>query len=332
MTTLSLTEWSVKEETTYGTAVVPDRSMPIISEAIEPDFGITSAGDEMRNGALVETVDQGDPFKAGVAGPWEAYVPTKGFGLYLKHALGAVATAGPTDSNYTHTATLSATGKAALSMTAQTSRPFTTGSNQKFTLEGLVMTSCELSMDVEDFLKCSIDWDGEDHATGGSASVAYPTYAVAGASKFPWRLATVSVDGTQVEVKRFRVKVSWNMDTARRRLRGSELKKQPLPIGKPTIEWEIEPDWASLTYYNLLAATAITGRVKSIVATFPGSVALAGTTVPQLTVTLPAARFDKGFPPVSGEEPLAQPLSGVALYDLTNPPISIAYRTNDSTP
>lgn len=329
---LSLTQWGIKAETVYGTAVVPDRFQPIISEEIEPNFGVTTADDEARNGSLVDRVDQSDPFKGGVSGPVKMVVPTKGFGIYLEHWLGNISTSAVVDSNYTHTGTLSATGKAAKSFTAQVNRPFTAFTNQLFTFEGLVIVSGELSCDVEGFLTFAMDVDGEDHATGGTGVVTYPSYAVPGAAKFPWRLASVTFDAAQVEVKNFSLKVSWQLDVDRRRLRGSELKKQPLPKGKPSIEVMCEPDWSSLTNYNKLAASTITGRAANVVATFDGVAALGGATVPRLQVTVPACRWDKGFPGISGEEPLTLPLTGKGLDDGTNPPVTVTYRTTDATP
>lgn len=330
MTTLGLEQLGMKAESTYGTPVTVDRFFPFISVGLEPDYAVVSAGDEVRAGSLVETVDQNDPYIAGGSGPIEMYVPTVKFGLPLSHAMGAVAVGSISDSNYTQTHTLSATGKNGKSLTVQDSRPFTDGTAQPVTWHGVKILGLELSMDEEGFLKASFDCDAEDVDTATSLAVAaYPSISNGG-TKFPWRLCTVTVDGTQLDVRNWRVKVAWPMNTGRRFLRGSALKKEPLVTGKATIEWDMEPEWADTDQFTLVAAPSILDRVAPIVITCDGAVALAGTTVPRLTITIAAARFDKALPALSGEETLMSPLSGIGLDDLSAEPITITYRTTDS--
>lgn len=323
----------IKAETTYGTAVVVDRFFPFIEDGIEPDFGVASAVDEQRAGSIVERVDQDDPYVMGASGSFSLYVPTKGFGLLISHAMGAIATTGPTDSNSTHTGTLSASGKLGKSITYQGVRPFNpAGTAQPITFEGGKIISMELTLEEGDYLKATFELDFEDVATATAlATASYLSIAVGG-SKFPWRLATITIAGSQVEVKSFRCKVTWPMNVDRRFIRGSALKKEPVPNGKPTIDWDMEVEFTDLTQYNRVAASTIANRIAAIVLTAQGAVALAGATVPQLTLTLPAARFDSGLPTISGDEGLMQSLSGIALDDGTNQPISVAYRTPDATP
>lgn len=331
MTTLGSAQVGVKAETTYGTPVTVDRFYPYLNDGLEPDFGVISAADEIRAGSLVERADQDDPYPRGASGPFELYVPTKGFGLMIAHALGNAAVGTITDSNYTQTHTLSATGKNGKSLTYQASRPFNpAGTPQQFTFHGVKLLSMELSVETEGYWKASFDCDAEEVDTSTAlATATYPSLA-AGAGRFPWKNTTFTIAGTQVEARMFRCKVTWPMNVDRRYLRGSALKKEPTPTGKPTIEWEAELDFTDLTQYNRFAAATIATRTAQLIATVTGNVALAGATVPQLVLTLPAARFDAGPPTVSGEEPLMQTVSGVGLDDGTNPPITITYRSTDS--
>jgi hypothetical protein len=331
MTTLGQAQLGGKAESTYGTPVTVDRFWPFISFDMVPDYGVVSASDEIRAGSLVERVDQDDPYIIGGAGSLEMYVQTKGFGIWLSHALGSAAIGTITDSNYTQTFLLSATGKTGKSMTLQDAHPFNAvGTAQPLTWHGCKVLSVELSCDEEGYVKAAFELDSEDVDTSTSLAVAsYPSIAV-GAARFPWRTSTVTVDGAQLDVTTWRVKIAWPMNTDRRYVRGSALKKEPTVTGKATIEWELEADFASLDQYNLVAAASITDRVAPIVITCDGVVALAGATVPQLKVTLPAARFDKALPPLSGEAPLMQALSGVGLDNDVDEPVTITYRTTDS--
>lgn len=329
--TAGLAQWGVKAETTYGTPVTVDRFMALIEDGLEPVYEVVEAEDEMYAGSLVQRVSQADPYIAGVSGSIKAYVPTSGFGLYLKHALGAASVGTVSDSNYTQTHTLSGQGKYGLSLTGQSGRPLNpSGTVQPFTWHGLKILSLELALEREGFLTTTIEFDGEDVGTGVAlATASYPAIA-AGAQKFPWRTATLEVDSSAVEVTAFSVKVTWPMKTDRRYLRGSALKKEPVVSGKAMVEWSFEADFADLSDYNRFAGTNIDDRIGAIDFAITGIAALGGTTLPQLTVSLPAARWDAGPPTVSGYDPLIYSASGIALDNDSDEPITITYRTTDA--
>ncbi len=321
-------------ESTYGTPTTASiRHFPFITDGVEPEFAVVEADDEIRAGALTGRVSQNAPYVAGASGPLELYVPTKGFGIVLVHALGSVATGAVVDANYTHTITPTATGLNGKSFTYQANRPFhPSGTSQAVTFHGAKVNALELSIEKEGFLKASVDFDCEDIDTSTAlAALNYPTIG-AGLEKFPWSLAQVTVNAVAVETTMFRFALNNNLKTDRRYVRNSALKKEPVRDGRLDVEWELEVDWSDLTQYNRVAAATIGGRVTQIVATFDGPGALAGTTVPRLAITIPAARFDEGLPTVSGSEPLMQSLSGVGLEDGSNPVATITYRSNDATP
>lgn len=333
MTALGLTQLGGKAETTYGTPVVVDRFWPFISSSLEPEYAVTSAADELRAGSIVERVDQNDPYIVGATGSIEMYVPTKGIGLLLSHALGGAAIGTITDSNYTQTFTLSPAGKTGKSLTLQDAHPFNpAGTAQPFTWHGCKLLSVEFSIESGEngFLKVSFEVDCEDVDTSTSLETASYTSIASGASKFPWRLATFTIDGSQVEVQSFRCKVTTPMNVDRRYLRGSALKKEPVASGKPTIEWDATLEFTSLAQYNRVASSTIAGRLAPLVLTCDGAAALAGATLPRFQLTIPAARFDEGLPPIDGDEPLMQDISGVGLYNNTDQPITVTYRTTDS--
>jgi hypothetical protein len=298
---------------------------------VVPDYAVVSAADELRAGSIFERVDQNDPYIMGGAGSWQLYVPTKGFGLQLSHALGGNSIGVITDSNYTQTAIHSATGKTGKSQTFQDNLPFNPGGgDQAVTWHGGKILSIEFELEEGGYLKTTIELDFEDVDTGTALAVASYATIATGGSKFPWRLATFTIAGAQVEAKSFRCKLTWPMNTDRRFIRGSALKKEPVPAGKPTIEWDAELEWTNLHQYNRVASSTIGGRVAALVLTCDGPVALAGATLPRFQLTVSAARFDEAMPTIDGDEPLMQSLSGVGLDNEADEPLTITYRTTDA--
>jgi len=326
MTTMN-TQLGVVDESTYGTPVTVTRFFEFNSESIKLDQGRNeSAG--LRVGARTLRSDRFEPFRRGAAGDIEFDVPTKGFGWWLKHMLGAVATGTVTDANYTHTGTEGAL--VGDSFTLQLNRPFNpSGTAQAYTYHGCKVIGWELSCDADGVLVASISIDAEDEdTTTALASASYPSdYRI-----FTFAGAAVTIGGSAVELKRFAVSAEIPMDTERRYLRGSSLKKEPTENGMRVYSFEAEADFADLTQYNRFRAAARADTLAAIVATFDGPVAHGGTTLPRLTVTIPAARFDAVEQNIAGPEGLMSTISGRALWDGTNSPVTLAYRSTDATP
>src|SRR5688500_1779191 len=94
----------IVDEVTYGTAVTVTKFFEYNSESIEETAGRTE-GNPMRAGFTLRN-DRFTPYFSGAARSIELDVMTKGFGYWLKHMTGAVATTGPAETVvYTHTGT-----------------------------------------------------------------------------------------------------------------------------------------------------------------------------------------------------------------------------------
>lgn len=325
MTTMN-TQLGVVDESTYGTPVTVTRFFEFNSESVKLEQGrVESAG--LRSGTRTLRADRFEPYRIGAAGDVVMDVPTKGFGFFLKHMLGTVATSAVVDANYTHTGTEgSLLGD---HFTMQLNRPFNpAGTNQAFTYHGCKITGWELAADTDGVLVATLSIDAEDEDTSTAlATASYPSdYRV-----FSFVGASLTIGGTSVEVKDFSVSAENGLNVERRYLRGSSLKKEPVEDGMRTYEWSCTADFSALTQYDRFRDAARANTLAAIVATFDGPVAHGGTTLPRLTVTIPAARFDAVDFNVSGPEALMQEMSGVATFDGTNSPVSIAYRTTDAT-
>jgi hypothetical protein len=104
--TALLSQFGVAKETTWATPVTVSRFFEFTSEGVKPVVGrVESKG--IRAGARAFRNDRSQPVAKGASGSVEFEVPTKGFGFWLEHMFGgSVVTVGPTDANYTHTATI----------------------------------------------------------------------------------------------------------------------------------------------------------------------------------------------------------------------------------
>lgn len=316
----------VKEESTYGTAVTVDSFFEFNTESIKAQQGrVESKGH--RKSQLVARSDRFMPYAIGAAGSIELDVPTKGFGKFLKWALGSVSTGSITDSNYTHTFTLASTLP---SFTAQFARALNDATATPWTYAGCKVTSLELMIDRLGKLVATIEVDAQ--AEENSTSLATASYT-ASTDVFSWAGGSCTIAASSAEIDSFRVKITNPLRTDKHRIRGSVLKKEPTRNDLATVEWSLVVDHTAMTNYNRFKSATRSGALAAIVATFDGPVAHAGSTLPRLEITLPAARFDTADGHnVTDWQELTGSFSGVAMDNGSDPPVTITYRTTDATP
>lgn len=316
----------IKKESVYGTPVVVDRAFELNSESIEDSYGRVE-GDPLRaGGAGVLRSDRHTPYYAGASGNIQMDVLSKGFGIWFELMLGAMNTTGPTDSKYTHTATMGEL--LGDSFTCQVNRPFhPSGTNQAFTFEGGKITDWELSNDVENNLVLDLGTDFEQVATGTAlATPSYPTSM----ENFTFVGGVVTVGGSSFDITKISIKGDNGLDVDRRQIRGNADKKEPT-ASRREISFSLEADFDSLTQRTRAAAVVRATNVASIVATWTAPTLIGASSYPTVTVTIPAARFDEWKASAEGADGITQELSGVARYDGTNSPITIAYGSADVT-
>jgi hypothetical protein len=314
------------DEVTYGTPVTVTKFFEFNSESIEDSFGRTE-GDPLRVGTFVKRNDRFTPYYEGAAGEIEFDVMTKGFGFLLKHMLGNVATTGPAETTvYTHTATMAdLLGK---SFTCQVGRPFhSAGTVQPFTFEGGKITEWELSNSVEDNLVLSVTTDFQQVATGTAlATASYPS----GMENFTWVGGTVTIGAVQTDITEISISGNNGLNTDRRFIKGSADKKEPTG-GRREVSFSLSADFESLTQRTRAASATRAGALAEIKATWLGPTLLGTTIYPTFEVTIPAARFDEFSATNTEPEGLSQELSGVGLYDGTNSPVTIVYKSSESS-
>lgn len=316
-----------KDESVYGTPVTVDRFFEYESESIEENEGRTE-GDPLRVGSGFVRSDRFTPYFAGASGNMQMAVLTKGFGFFLKHMLGAVATAGPAETVvYTHTGTEGdLKGK---SFTCQVNRPFhPSGTNQAFTFEGGKITEWGLTNSVDGNLLLDLSMDFEQVSTATAlAAASYPTSM----DNFSWAGGVVSIGGSNYDITEFAMTANNGLAVDRRQIRGLTDKKEPTAHRREGT-FSIKADFDSLTQRNRAHATTKAAALAQIIATWTGPTLLGSTIYPTFQVTIPAVRFDSWKGATEGTDGIEQELSGVIRYDGTNSPLTVVYKSADTTP
>lgn len=313
------------DESTYATPVTVDRTYGYTSEDISEDWGRTES-DILRRGSAFPRDDVFTPYFKGAAGNVEMPVRTKGFGFFLEHMLGQVATTGPAETSvYTHTGTeADILGK---SLTCQVNRPFNpAGTDQAFTYAGGKITEWTLSNAAEGDLMLQLALDFAAQATATAlASASYDDD-----EPMSWVGGVVSIGGTDVDLDDITITHNAGLNVDRRKIRGNAQKKEPKQ-GRRGGTFAIKADFESLAQRARVASATAAGAIAEIVATWEGPTLLGTSIYPTLEVTL-QGRFDTWKTATGSYDALQQEIGGIVVFDDTNSPIKLVYKSADSTP
>ena len=318
-----------KDETTYGTAVTVDRFVPFLSATIDPETFRTRT-EALRAGKRTQRSDEYVAGVTGYAGSIELPVESKGFGVWLKRALGGVSTSGPTGGAYAHVGVIDP-DVCVPSFTMQTNIPFApcATTDQPFTWEGCQVSSWELAVSVDEVVKFSAEIVAEDGTSGTSlATATYP----ASVEPLTWAKAALTVGGTTVPVTQFTVKCNNNLKTDRHYLQNSSKRGEASRDDFPEVTVEYEADFSSLTTYNRVVSETAAGTQAALVFTVSSVTAITTGVFPGLTITMPCVDITEASVGVEGAEMVMQSVTGMVLDNGTDEPISVTYKTTDSTP
>ncbi len=324
MSTASKYQGGFKKESTYGTAVTVDTFFPVVSDTITPQYA-TLDSNSLRPGFARH---QGSYVKyiLGAQGQLTFEVSSRQYAKWLFQMMGTVdTTTSLADASYkVHTYTMSA-DIGIHSFTWQGARPtFPSDDANPFTFSGGKVSKWKLSNAAEGLLALVLDCDFQDWTDGTAlASASYPS----GDTLFSFQGASVLFDNTSVDVYDIEVEVDNQLKLDRRYLNGSGLKSEPVENGNFRMgTWAAKMDFDDMTQVDRIsAASASAGGVAAIEATW----GIPGSDIAELKVTIPAARFDEGFPEVGGPESLTTPLKGAVMFDGTNSPITIVATTKE---
>lgn len=246
-------QMGVKSETTWGTPVVVDTFVPVLSAKLSVDEGLINA-QGIRAGRRTESPGRLGRRVVGFNVEQELY--NGSIAMLLKHAFGAVSTAGT--GPYVHTFTPGP--HISKSFTAQTGIEDSSATVDPFTASGCKMESWRLTGKVGELCKFSYDATCKDVVTStGLATASYSTL-----SPFAAMDVAVSVNGASVaSANGFTLTATKGMRNDRHVL-GSRLINEQREQAKFQFITEITADFDSNTLFALQAAATQVASVINI--------------------------------------------------------------------
>lgn len=315
----------IGDETTYGTYATPSRFVEFSDESLKLDQEVAEAPG-LRATNRMQRTDRVRLNRKGASGDLTFVVQSKGYGLWLKHALGKAGVitthAGGTNAK-DHTHTLG--DPYGLSFTTQKGVPDVSGTVQPFSYLGSKMTGWELSNSVDNFLMFKASIFAQDEATNQAlASASYPAGTV---EDLFFSDGAANIASGAVSISDITISGNTALNTARRFLRSSTLTKEPLIAGMYEITGSCTMEFDGLTQYARFTA----GTIGQLDVTWTAPTAIEASIFPALTVTLPKVIFTGGTPVVTGPDVVQLTTPFKVLYDGSTEPITVLYVSADTT-
>lgn len=305
-----------KAETTWNTAVVVDRFLPLVSETMKKEIAPIDAADII-TGRQVQTSQQWAQGNASVGGDIQHELYVDATGLLLRAAFGTVNTAAAGGTGV-HTFW---PANPSVSLTCQVGRPLVYGTVQPYTYSGCKVASWELAGAAGEFFTWGMSLVGAEEFMG--TALASASFS-ANVKRWSFRHAVITVDGTTVPVKSYRI--AGDNKLAERRFLGSTIISEPLRedlaeyTGEFVAEWG-NPSGAGTNVY----ARYREGAESTLIATMTQ-----GTNFATLAANV---RYEGTTPNVGGrgiiEHPV--PFKAVASGSLDEHAVKVTWTNNDST-
>jgi hypothetical protein len=324
-------QFGLKKESVYGTAVVPDKFYEFDSASLaldqnyEDGVGLKANRTVQPSGRMLQTTRQ-------AAGDSPMQVPTKLFGTILDFLHGLVVTpaqqGGSAAYLQTHNVGTSQPNKSA---TIQTNKPDTAAADHATTYPGSILTAVTFSCDAGGVLTCTLTWDNRDETTPtttpAGAALASASYA-SGVTSWVGTNSNVvlSVNGTPYgSAKSWSLTWSQPYYVGRFYLGAGGLKGKPIPNGFAAISGNIEGDWDAETLYSLFRS----GAIIDVYADFQGAI-IASTYREQIKFDCTAVQLRGASPPIAGPDVLSQSVPFMAGDNGSAVPLIISYQSTDT--
>lgn len=232
------------EESSWGTAVVPDHFLPMLGESMDAKKARLDS-DSIYAGRRVMDSEQWDDGTVEAGGDVDLEVFTTGQGELWKAALGTVVTAGA--GPYTHTFTpgdLDGDG-----LTVQIGKPDRGGTVRPWNFPGSKVASWALSVQAGAEAKLSLSFSSktlDKDGTPALGSFAPP----AGLTRLKWSHATVAtLHGVSAKIKSLKIEGENGIETDRYFLGATEIEEQD-EVELRQYGGEIECEFASETLFD----------------------------------------------------------------------------------
>jgi hypothetical protein len=307
-----------KKETTYGTRAVPDVFWEYNSESVQLERNRLNSR-ALRAGRTFQSSTRVQETTRGGAGSISLDVVTKGFGFWLDllhgNAVTPVQVGGTTAYLQTHNLGASDPTKSA---TIQVGKPGEAGTVHPFDYLGCMVTSYEVSCEVDGFLEATFGLDVNDRKTDQTlATASYPSAL----QTFDFSDATVTVNGSGVSdtFNSFNLSGALPRATDRWRLGSGAVKLKPILNDYTAATVTLGGAFKNLTNQGLFDA----GTIIPIVVLFDSGIAAGTGNNYLIRFTMQACQIQGEDPVVGGPDILTQDLTMNVLDDGTNPPVKI---------
>jgi Phage tail tube protein len=264
------------------------------------------------------------PVQLGAEGSIEMHVLNKSMNLLFRDLFGT--TTGPTLVAGTTYDTVHQTSKdgPSTSATIQMLKPMVDGSTQPFTYAGCVCSGWELTQELDKALMLKADFDAQSESTAVGAGT--PVYPSTPEDFHFLHMSASTVGATSIDFKKLSLKTDYKMNTDRRFLRASGLKKQPRVGSLPEVTGELEAEFFSTAEYTRF----VNGTVMAGQFIWTGSL-IESSRFYTLTLDLAAMQYTGDTPEVSLTELPKQSLPFTVLDNGTLPMVKLTVRNAEST-
>ena len=314
----------IKTEATFNTAITVDHFYEFNSESTKYVKN-TVVGQGLRAGGLVPRSQRRVVTTFAASGDFEIDLPSKGLGLLLAHSMGSFPTPSTTAGMSTYVFTLG--DPYTKSFTTEVGVPEYDGQMTSKKLTGCKIASFDLSVGAGDIAKGKFSLDAAG-LTQTEASVATPSFSAAtNLFHFAQGAITDNVSTTYANIKDFYINVDNALKTDRYNLGSVGAKQEQIINGFRNITGKITAEFID----TVLLAKFLADTTAGLKLTFTGAAIGSGSEFETLEIKLPAVKFDGDTPAVSGPGVIDVTFNFTAYDDGTNAPLTITYKTTDST-
>jgi hypothetical protein len=318
-------QWMMKKETTWGTAVTVDKPFEYESES----FAGTSEyyeGVGLRADTTFGPSSRTKKLKRTAGGGMTMSMPYKNLGAILDQMVtGTVTPVVVNGTGFKSTFNVGLGAAPTKSATIQINKPRSDSTDVAFTYPGSMITSAAFSMATGGVPMLTTEWVSKDETTPSTT----PAGAALASASYPandniWTELEIAVSVNSVAATRVTgIDLTWQIPRATRPfLDASATYGQPVVNGRATIEGTINAEWDDTTvaYYDLFRA----GTFVPIVITVAGTTAISGSTAfPTMVYTMTNAQLRGTSPSVSGPDLIGLSIPFVVKYDGTNAPLKV---------
>jgi hypothetical protein len=304
-----------KDEASWGTVILPDRSLPFIKESMAASKERIDSDSIYANRRTRDT-DQWDEGEIVAGGSVEMEFFCTGMGILLKHCFGNVVTAGA--GPFTHTYTPGDLD--AKSMTVQIGKTNRGGTVTPWNFYGTKVKEWELTVAAKQTAKFSMDFSSKDVDKDGTPALGTFTPA-ASLLKYKWSHASVmTVHGVSPKVKSVKLKMVNGIEDDRYFLGASSIEEQD-EVDIRTITAEVEAEFGNETLFDAFYAGTEAAFALTLTRA-PHSFAITGN-----------CRLDGEAPVVEDRGKLIQKIPVTFTGDGTDASaITAVYTTSDAIP